>query len=180
MKKALHYWFSFLLILFLGSEMLVSCKAKQPLQEVTKESTDTTDFTSVKELTEINKEITDQLIWQLSQVKTSNPECDSITQAYLFHVLNSINTQKSSGDNSYSLKFNALERQLELLVNISETKNSSRDSIATKIIEKNFYHTREVPVRLPLTWYQKMAQYLAIIALMLIAFKIFSFIKSKS
>lgn len=174
MKKALHYCFSFLLIL-----LLLSCKSQKPLQEVTKESTDQTDFTSVKETTEINKEIADRLIWQLSQVKTSDPKCDSITQAYLYEVMRYFNTQKTSGGNGYSLKFNEMEKQLELLVNIAETKTSSKDSIAERVTIKEFHHTREIPVREPLKWYEKTLMITGLVLGAWQIFKLTTFIKKQ-
>lgn len=178
MKKALQYWFSFLLILLVASILTVGCKAKKiPINNATKETTDKTDYTSVKELTEINKEITDQLIWQLSQVKTSNPECDSITRAYLFQLLNSWNTEKTSGGNSYSLKFNELLERMELQVNLAETQNKSKDSIHEKIIIKE-YHTRfEIPVEVPLRWWEKTLMITGVVLAMWQIIKIVNYFK---
>lgn len=176
---ALKYWFSLLLIILAGTTLLVSCKTTQPIKSETKETSDKTDFTSVKELTEINKEITDQLIWQLSQVQTAQPECDSITRTYLFQVLNSMNIEKQSGDNGYSLKFNELLQRMELSVKIAETANKQKDSV--KIVEevKEFHYTKEIPVIVPLTWYERLLQNLGFVAILFIVYKIYSFIKGK-
>lgn len=169
-----------LLGVLLISAIATSCKAKQvPINNETKEVTKETDQTSVKELTEINKEITDQLIWQLSQVSTANPECDSITRAYLFQVLNSMNVDKQSGENGYSLKFNELMQRMELSVKIAETANKTKDSIHERVIERH-HHTRvEVPVKVPLKWYEKALIILGLVLGAMQLLKLFNFIKSK-
>ncbi|MFY0481672.1 hypothetical protein ACI6PS_03630 [Flavobacterium sp. PLA-1-15] len=179
MKRALLFWFSLPAVLLI-STTAISCKAKKiPIHNETKETNNEKDFTSVKQLIEVNKEITDQLIWQLSQVQTGTPECDSITRAYLFQVLNSMNVDKQSGDNGYSLKFNELLQRMELSVKIAETTNKTKDSIHDRVIERHYSTRVEIPVEVPLKWYEKTLMLIGLILGAWQVFKIINFIKGK-
>ena len=151
MKKALLFWFTGLLIL-----LLFSCKTAQPLQSTTdKESTDKEKI-SLNHSVNTNQAIIDSLkLYIGNHYKTGKPECDSVTQLAIENLLRSLNVSKQSGENSYELRFNEIRKQLELVMKIGQTRSESKDSIATRTITNNITKTVQVPVKLPLTWWEK-------------------------
>lgn len=115
-----------ILILFLSAFMtLVSCGSGKPIQNthtierIIEQKTD-----SIK-TTEVSKAILDSLIIKVAKVKTSKPECDSITQATLDQVLRQLNTYKKSGDNETGVQYDEKLNRLVLWLKQAESKNQN-------------------------------------------------------
>lgn len=126
-----------ILILFLSAFMtLVSCASKpientHTIERIIEQKTD-----SVK-TTEVSKAILDSLIVKVAKVKTSKPECDSITQATLDQVLRQLNTYKKSGDNEAGVQYDEKLDRLVLWLKQAESKNeNSVTNKSTKEKEK--------------------------------------------
>lgn len=154
MKTALKYWFTGLLILLFASIFLVSCKTKQPLQNTTVETKDKETVTDTKETFTINREILDKMLFNISQINSSNPDCDSLINYYRIELAKSLTAFKQSGDNSYELKYNEALKRLELIAKIGRTENKevlkNTNTKTTYTLQK----TVEVPVKMPLTWWE--------------------------
>lgn len=100
-----------------------SCATKAPI-----ESTHTVERileikTDSVKVTEVNRAISDSLILNIPVVKTSNPQCDSITQNELNRVLGLLNTYKKSGQNETRIYYNPKKNQIVAWQKIPETKN---------------------------------------------------------
>ena len=176
MKKALQYWFTGLLILLVASFFLVSCKANQPLQNTTVENNDTKTVLDTKETKTINQAILDEIILQIPQIYSSKKECDSLINFYRTELAKSIAASKISGDNSYILQYNEKLKQLELQIKIAQTENKETvKNIDTKTTYK-LQKTIEVPVKLPLTWWEnffyRTGQILSVIVATYLFFKL--------
>lgn len=138
-------------ILFLFSFMIcvTACVSKKPIENThTIERIVEIKADSVK-TTEISKAILDSLIIKVAKVKTSKPECDSITQAALDQVLSQLNTYKKSGDNEAGVRYDEKLKQLVLLLKIAQSKNQNvatnksakekeKEVLPPVIIEKKF------------------------------------------
>jgi hypothetical protein len=114
-----------IVILFLFAfTLFVGCAVKpientHTIEHIIEQKTD-----SVK-TTQISKAILDSLIVKVAKVKTSKPECDSITQATLDQVLKQLNSYKKSGDNEAGIRYNEKLQQLVLWLKQGETKNQN-------------------------------------------------------
>jgi hypothetical protein len=153
MKKTILHFCTILLI-FLGSSLfLASCKAqKQPLEPIVinhdKETTNTEKET-------INKAIDDKTIIPVIASKTNNQVFDSLVNAKVDEILNKLNYQKQSGDNSLEVKYNALLKQLEINSKIGQTKNKDSITIGKEKVEIPVIKKVPYPVIQPLTKLQK-------------------------
>lgn len=156
MKTALKYWFGLLLIILAWSTFLVSCKAKQPLQNTTVETNDKETVSDTKETILINQEILDRMLFNIAQINSTNPDCDSLINFYRHELAKNLNAFKQSGDNSYELKYNEALKRLEFIAKIGATQNKTifknTDTKTTYTLQK----TIEVPVEKEMKWYEKM------------------------
>ena len=154
MKTALKYWFIMLLIL-LATSFFVSCKAKAPLQNTTVETNDKETVTDTKETLTINREILDKMLFNISQINSSNPDCDSLINYYRIELAKSLTAFKQSGDNSYELKYNEALKRLELIAKIGRTENKelliNTNTKTTYTLQK----TVKVPVHF-MQWWEKL------------------------
>ncbi|RZL47729.1 MAG: hypothetical protein EOP00_11085 [Pedobacter sp.] len=168
MKKALKFWFGFLLILLAFSFFLNSCKAKKPLQNTTIENTDKTTNSDSKETVTINQEILDRILFNIGQIKSSDPKCDSLINYYRAELAKSIELSKQSGDNSYQLKYNEALKQMELLVKIGKTENKDLQKNTTTTTTYTLQKTHEIPVHF-MEWWEIMFYRIGQIAAVLLA-----------
>lgn len=134
--------------------MLISC-GKRPTQIITTETIDHSKETintnqNIKIETDRNKAIIDSLIITIGRVKTSKPECDSICQENLDHVLEQLNHLKISGDNRFGILYNKHTKLLTAYAKLGETINQKteekKDSIRGFDQFKEKKSTKEIPV----------------------------------
>lgn len=130
MKKLLTYLVALLLIM-----VAISCRTKQLPPDTQVNNSSSTSKVTEKEKTDNTKAIIDSLRLLLAKVKTSKPECDSICQAEVDKAYSLLNMMKQSGDNSYELKYDALKRQLDLVLKVAAAKNTEKTII--KETDKN-------------------------------------------
>lgn len=154
MKNAINFY---TIIVFIFAVLIViGCKAKQPLQSTTIESTDKSTQTNTSEKTTINQAILDEMFIKISEIYSSKPECDSLINYYRAELARSIAISKTSGDNGYEIKFNELKKQLEFLIKVGKTENQNN---VRYVHTNNTYFKeklKEVSVRLPLTWWENL------------------------
>lgn len=171
-------WFGFLLLLLFCTSSLVSCKAKQPLQNTTVETKDKETVTDTKETLTINREILDKMLFNISQINSSNPDCDSLINYYRIELAKSLTAFKQSGDNSYELKYNEALKRLEFLAKIGQTENKvvliNTNTKTTYTLQK----TVEVPVHFMQWWeklFMRVGQVLSVVLLayLIVKLKIF-------
>jgi uncharacterized lipoprotein YajG len=168
-----------LMIIVLFS-LLFSCRSRQPiLQNAVKDTFVVHDTVVVNHSKTINQAIVDSVNFFISKIKTQKPECDSITQAAIDNLLQSINQQRQSGNNGYSLKYDELNRKLQLLISIGATHSQSNDSIKTKTVVKTQTQTVEVAVQKPLLPIQKFLIIAGIIGVLIPIVKLLFLIRSK-
>lgn len=173
MRKALKYILVFVCV------AMVSCKSKMPLHNTSFSELIVNEDTNTKTEVNTNKAIIDSLSILIGKIKTSNPECDSITQNAIENLLKSINVSKASGDNSYQLKYNDIKRQLELLVKIGATKDEKITNIYNKEILRIETERVEVPVKMPLPSWQIFLIISGIVGLIIPIIKAGIYIRSK-
>lgn len=90
---------------------------------------------STKTETETSKPITDQIIINV-------PESDNVEVMQMFEkLLRNLNTSKTSGSNSYSLRFDEELRQLVADIQIAQTKNEKVSELNSSVSEKSFDQT---------------------------------------
>ena len=154
MKKALAYFFAMLMILLLSSMFLVSCKAKQPPPDTNTEIFKQKDSSSHVKTIDHSKAIIDSLRIYIGQIKTSKPECDSVTQAAIENVLRMLNTSKQSGDNGYQIKYNSLLKELQLVIKTGASNIEVTKDFKIKEVYKYRYITKTYTVKAPLPKWQ--------------------------
>jgi hypothetical protein len=160
-------------ILFIGLSMaVVGCKAKPIISTNNKETEKTSEIVKEK-TTNNNLAVIDSLKILIQKVKTSKPECDSITNAKIDELLLQINSKKISGDNSFGVYYDKLRKELIAYTKLGATK--------TEITSNHNYKTetiKEVSVKeIPVKYVPKWIQILACIGAGAIAFGIFKLVK---
>lgn len=164
-----YVFISIFLLILLVLSLLTSCgSSKATDKKETAIETNAEQITQVNKELEINRGINDLFAYQFPQLRSGDKKCDSISNILLKQILKSINTKKTSGDNSYSLKYNELTKQLELLVTVAETTNNRIDSISANTLTVYKTEYREKPVRLPMRWYEKAFCVIGITALLIL------------
>lgn len=154
MKKSILYFFTMLLILLSSSLFLVSCKSqKLPPPEPIVINHDKETTTTEKEA--ISKAIDDKTIIPVIASKSNNTAFDSLVNAKVDEILNKLNYQKQSGENSLEVKYNALLKILEINSKIGQTSNKDSSSKEKEIVEVPVIKKVPYPVIQPLTKLQK-------------------------
>lgn len=154
MKTALAYFFTFLMILLVSSLFLISCKAKPLPPDLHTEILKEKDSSSHIKTIDHSKAIIDSLRIYIGQIKTTKPECDSVTQAAIENLLRNIETSKQSGDNSYEIKYNQLLKRLDLIVKVGATKNEVTKDYVLKDKFIDRYITKTITIKEPLPKWQ--------------------------
>jgi len=176
LKKALVWWFGALLMIAALTTM-VRC-AKPPMAS-TATSIDKAVLEShdrVKE-TDRNKEILDSLKMYIAKIQTGRPDCDSVCQVAVDRLLEQLNVQKMSGDNSYSLLYDKYTRLLTFAAKVGETKNEKEVIETLKTVTTTIYQTRTIPVKyVPDFW--KYSAYLGWAAAVYLLYRIYNKVRS--
>jgi hypothetical protein len=138
-----------------GSLFFGSCKTqKLPPPEPIVINHDKETTSTEKET--VNKAIADKTIIPVVASKSNNSVFDSLVNAKVDEILNKLNYQKQSGDNSLEVKYNALLKQLEINSKIGETANKNKDSSNKEKTEVPVIKPVPYPVIQPLTKLQKL------------------------
>ena len=164
---------------FLALLLLTSCNATKKLQsENTTVKTEIQKNDSIKTVV-VSREIKDQLITPVVQSNSGNRVLDSLVNAKVDEILSKLNTQKLSGDNSYSLTYDKLTKQLEFFAKIAQSKNESLEVKKEK--SNTSVQIKKVPVlvKRPLTKLEKFLIGIGILTLLFIGIKGFLFIRKK-
>lgn len=174
MKKALIYWFAFLLVLASTSFLFVGCKSKKPT--VTEES-NTKDSSRIEIKTahkkEINKAVADSIAKPIPLIKTGNKNCDSICNEKTNELLESLNFYKKSGDNNYKLLFDKNKRLLSFTANLQETISE----LKTKSEKEARIFTKTITIRKTVTktyvpWWVEYLAWFGAISFIYLAYRI--------
>jgi hypothetical protein len=164
-------------LFFIISLVVTSCSsAKKLTKEDTLIENEIQRRDSIKN-TVVNKEINDKLITPVAQSQTGNASLDSLVNAKVDEILSKLNTSKNSGDNSYSLIYDKLKKQLEFNARIAKTQN---DKLAVQNNNSSLiFRDRKVPVEVikPLSKIEKVLIILGVLALINIGFRIVFFLR---
>jgi hypothetical protein len=179
MKKAIAYFFALLMILLISSMFLISCKSKQLPPDTHTEISKQKDSISHIQITDNSKAIIDSLSIVIGKIKTDKPECDSVTQAAIENLLQSLNTSKQSGDNSYKIKYNDLLKRLDLVIKIGATKNEVTKDYKSKDIFYNRFITKTITVKAPLPKWQLYLMIIGIGTILYFVIKLVLLIRTK-
>ena len=179
MKTALTYFFSLLFVLLFASVLLVSCKSKKPLKEVTETKTVNYDSIFQSRIIERNKAINDSLIIAIGAIKTERKECDSVCQIAVDRLLSQLNTKKTSGDNSSSVFYDPNKKTLNINNRVGETKSDSTNYKKLIFRTKTVYSHRDIPVDKPLPKWQLALMIIGAAAIGYFVLKITMFVRSK-
>ena len=152
MKKALIYWFSFLLWMYCSSVFLISCKSKVINKETIKDRSlyESSDISKTSN-TDRSLAIYDKFNSAVPYFKTGSTDknCDSLCNAKKEEWLRTLNQEKQSGNNGYQFYYDELTEQLKLNIEIGETVNMYHDSLAItkQLLRESESKTIEVPVK---------------------------------
>lgn len=86
----------------------------------------------------VNKKIDDTAIINVGQSNTGDRDFDEAVNRSVSNILNSLNFQKSSGDNSYKLYYDEKLQQLRAEFQLGETRNSEIEANNSVVSEKTF------------------------------------------
>ena len=129
-----------------------SCGSKKIINQVSeKEKTTFVKSDSVK-LVERSKAIIDSLKLKIQQSATGDKKFDDAVNKAVSEILQKLNTSKTSGDNSYLLKYDEAMQELIAVMNIGPTES-------TTVKNNNIYNekeiikdVREIPVKFIPKW----------------------------
>lgn len=157
MKKAIIYWFVFLIIL-----LIVSCKTVKEQSTKEKYVFDSTQVHTNK-LVLRSLEINDYFKKGVPYLITNSNDknCDSLCNAKFIEWLKSWNVEKQSGKNSYKLAYDELTKQVSLNVKIGETVSELKDSIAK--LNFKLINTEKQYKQIPVEYIPKYVKILAFI-----------------
>lgn len=173
--KTIRYIILTYLILLL--QLVTSCSSVKKLQsENTTVKTEIQKNDSVKAVV-VSKEIKDQLITPVVQSNSGNRVLDSLVNAKVDEILSKLNTQKLSGDNSYSLYYDKLTKQLEFYAKLAQSKNENTS--VNKITKHTSVQKVPVLVKRPLTKFEKFLIGIGILTLLFLCIRGFMFIRKK-
>lgn len=176
MKTISYKTFAYFILLLM---LLTSCSSTKKLQsENTLLKTEIQKNDSIKTVV-ISGEIKDQLITPVVQSNSGNRVLDSLVDAKVDEILSKLNTQKLSGDNSYSLYYDKLTKQLEFYTELAQSKNESLEVKKEK--SNTSVQIKKVPilVKRPLTKLEKFLIGIGILSLLFMGIKGFLFIRKK-
>lgn len=111
--------------------------------------------TATVEKETISKPIDDKVKIIVVESNSNNTAFDSLVNSKVDDILNKLNYQKQSGDNSFDIKYNALLRQLEINSKIGQTTNKHNSSTEKELVEVPVIKNIPYPVEQPLTKLQK-------------------------
>ena len=135
MKKIVLLFICIVLTGCLGTKRIVEKKATKVTTEKVEVKKDSTN------VVEKNKAIADKLDVAVPNAKTSDADFNKKVDQKVDEILAKLNTTKTSGDNSYKLYYNLLERQVEFEARIGETQN---ENTTTNLQEKTEKTTDEI------------------------------------
>jgi hypothetical protein len=159
------------LIAFFAITMLLFSCASKPIENTHTIERIIAHRTDSTRVTEVNKAIMDSLIIQIAKVKTTKPECDSITQATLNQVLKQLNSRKKSGDNEVGIYYNELKNQIVAWQKLAQTYNEKLATNKEKINIKGDKEIVKIPVKY-IPWWVKYLAYLGAATLVFGAYRI--------
>ena len=166
MKKAFIFWFVFLALLVISSYILTSCHSTKPISDIEKhdsisKSSSVIRFTNTLDRTLAIKDDFRFTFQKITTGATKVKDCDSLCNERVKEALESINTSKSSGNNSYKLYYDKFNNQLVLTTSLGETVSKQKDSIA--FLQKSLLDTKstikEIPVQYIPTWIKYLAAF---------------------
>lgn len=176
MKKSI---LQFIVILISLSGLFFSCKT-QKLPPVDPIVINQEKETVMVEKETISKPIDDKVKIIVVESKSNNTAFDSLVNAKVDDILNKLNYQKQSGDNSFDIKYNALLRQLEINSKIGQTSSSQADLKSVTVREVPVIKNIPYPVEQPLSKLQKYLIGFGIGSGLFFGVKLILFIKGKT
>jgi len=150
-KWPIVYWFAFLFLLSsILAPVLLSCGRKPMPGENNKEIRNDSLFVQndSSQVIDRNMAVIDSLKTVIGAVQTGRKDCDSICQATVDRLLSQINTQKTSGNNSYGFYYDAYKKTLVAYAKLAETINKTTNVAKARHQTTTVYKTttRTVPV----------------------------------
>jgi hypothetical protein len=177
MKKAVLFWFVFLLLMYFSSIILVCCKSKTVVLDQVSEKKhfqfDSLAF-STKKIEYKSLEVNDVLQLKVPYFKTGSKDknCDSLCNAKKEDWLKSFYSKKESGKNSYSFVYDSLNKQVVLNVKLAQTIDFYKDSLAyiKKQLKESDYKKIEIPIKMPLNQVERFLFFSGCVAWMILIF----------
>lgn len=122
-----------LFILLFVATMASSCLGTKSTAEKSTsvtESSSQSESLDKKETKEISKAISDELGVQVPDSDTGNQDLDNRVNEKVDQILQSLNSYKKSGDNSYRLYYDQQLRQLRALIEVGQTEKTSTSEVS--------------------------------------------------
>jgi|GEM_PF-4148056 len=119
---------------------LTGCLGSKKVSEKSVEKT-TVEKTEIKKdsaaVTVINKSIADKIAIPVPEANTTDVAFNKAVDQKVDEILSKLNASKASGDNSYKLYYDLLNRQLQFETTIGETTNQTIETNASEKSEKS-------------------------------------------
>lgn len=161
-----------LIILFtVGLFLLASCGKKAIESTHTIERITTHKRDSVVNR-EISKAISDSLFVAIGNIKTSKPECDSITNAKIQELLRQISSMKKSGNNELGFYYDEINKKLVAYGKVGQSIDEKIKILNDLLDKTTDKEIKEIPVEYIPKWVQYLA-WLGCAFIVLAAIKIY-------
>ncbi len=146
-----------LIVIFTIGILLFSSCGKKPIESThTIERIITNHRDSIVNR-EVSKAIQDSLFVAIGNIKTSKPECDSITNAKIQELLRQISSMKKSGNNELGFYYDEINKRLVAYGKISESIDEKIQLLNNLIDKTNDKEVKEIPVKYIPKWVQILA-----------------------
>jgi hypothetical protein len=166
MKKAFIFLALFFGLLVISSCMLTSCRSKKLITDIEKHDSISNSTSVIRFANTLDRSlaIKDDFRYTFPTIATGATtikDCDSLCNQRVIEALASVNTFKSSGNNSYKLYYDKFNNQIVLTTSLGETVSKQKDSIA--VLQKSLLDTKstikEIPVQFIPTWIKYLAAF---------------------
>lgn len=130
-------------IIIITTLLLCACRSKNLTTSISTSTHQQIDTLVV----ERTLPLTDTLYITVPQIRTIQPQCDSICNHEIKQLLQRLNTTKKAGNNQYGIYYDAYHNQLVLYQHLAQQLNTYRNRIAqlkeqksqVKVIQKPYY-----------------------------------------
>lgn len=179
MKKYISYFILLLIVIFITSVFLISCKAQEPINQSTTVTKNYQRQIDSLKLLVINRAIQDKLKIPVPNSNSGNKSVDSLVNIALNDILSKLNYSKISGDNSFELLYDALKRELSVNTKVGET-TSEKTNVKDKITDDTSTDKKEqIVIKKPYNNIEKSFFGIAIAAILFGLYKAITFFRKQ-
>lgn len=146
-----------IILLIAGLFLFISSCGKKPIESTHTIERITTHKRDSVVNREISKAISDSLFVAIGNIKTSKPECDSITNAKIQELLRQISSMKKSGNNELGFYYDEINKKLVAYGKVGQSIDEKIKILNDLLDKTTDKEIKEIPVKYIPKWVQVLA-----------------------